>query len=170
MKKSGVVPDGLYQVPLGKGIYRRHLFAFGGCVMVCGDCGCPVTAERQKGYVYYHCTQSRGVCMQRAWTREEVEYRLHQIMIALHTYSGDNGDVLPLVNWDGGHSLGDGKAHRGWLYLPDLAATGTNIFHVEHRHPRSYTRCISLLIRRVRAEIRANQPDFSPVAPRKPVV
>jgi len=56
---------------------------------------------------------------------------LHQIMIALHTYSGDNGDYLPLVNWDGGHSLGDGKTHRGWLYLPDSTATGTNIFHVD---------------------------------------
>src|SRR5204863_425770 len=30
-----------------KGIYRRHLFTFGGCVMVCGDCGCPVTDEQQ---------------------------------------------------------------------------------------------------------------------------
>lgn len=54
-----------------KGKYRRHLFAFGGCVMTCGDCGRPVTAERQKGHVYYHCTRSRGGCSQRVWTREE---------------------------------------------------------------------------------------------------
>lgn len=55
-----------------KGKYRRHLYAFGGCVMACGDCGCPITAERQKGHVYYHCTKSRGGCPQTAWTREEV--------------------------------------------------------------------------------------------------
>ncbi len=55
-----------------KGKYRRHLYAFGGCAMACGDCGCPVTAERQKGHVYYHCTKSRGDCSQTAWTREEV--------------------------------------------------------------------------------------------------
>ena len=55
-----------------KGKYRRHLYAFGGCAMACGDCGCPVTAERQKGHVYYHCTKSRGGCPQTAWTREEV--------------------------------------------------------------------------------------------------
>lgn len=55
-----------------KGKYRRHLFAFGGCVMVCGDCGGPITAERQKGHVYYHCTRRRGGCSQESWTREEV--------------------------------------------------------------------------------------------------
>jgi DNA invertase Pin-like site-specific DNA recombinase len=55
-----------------KGKYRRHLYAFGGCVMACGDCGCPITAERQKGRVYYHCTKSRGGCPQKKWTREDV--------------------------------------------------------------------------------------------------
>ena len=55
-----------------KGKYRRHLFAFGGCVMVCGDCGSPITAERQKGHVYYHCTGTRRGCTQRSWSREEV--------------------------------------------------------------------------------------------------
>ncbi|HXF10405.1 MAG TPA: type II secretion system protein [Desulfuromonadaceae bacterium] len=56
---------------------------------------------------------------------------LHQIMIALHTYAGDNADVLPLVNWDNGHGLNGGAAHRGWLYLPDLTATGTNVYHAD---------------------------------------
>jgi len=54
-----------------RGRYRRHLFAFGGCVMACGGCGSTVTAERQKGHVYYHCTGTRGPCSQRAWSREE---------------------------------------------------------------------------------------------------
>jgi prepilin-type N-terminal cleavage/methylation domain-containing protein len=56
---------------------------------------------------------------------------LHQIMIALDTYSGDNSDYLPLANWDGGGVLGDGQAHRGWLYLPDLSASGTDRFQVD---------------------------------------
>jgi prepilin-type N-terminal cleavage/methylation domain-containing protein len=55
---------------------------------------------------------------------------LHQIMIALHTFSGDNDDFLPLANWDNGNAIGDGQAHQGWLYLPDLTATGTNRFNV----------------------------------------
>jgi DNA invertase Pin-like site-specific DNA recombinase len=54
-----------------KGRYRRHTFAFGGCVLRCGECGCPVTAERQKGHIYYHCTHNRGPCSQ-GWVREEV--------------------------------------------------------------------------------------------------
>lgn len=54
-----------------KGRLRRHQFAFGGCILRCGDCGCPITAERQKGHVYYHCTGRRGPCSQKRWTREE---------------------------------------------------------------------------------------------------
>jgi len=54
-----------------KGRYRRHSYPFGGCILRCGECGGPVTAERQKGHVYYHCTQNRGPCSQSRWTREE---------------------------------------------------------------------------------------------------
>ena len=37
----------------------------------CGECGGPVTAERQRRHVYYHCTRNRGPCSQTKWTREE---------------------------------------------------------------------------------------------------
>ena len=53
---------------------------------------------------------------------------LKQFTVALHLYASDNDDLLPLSNWDYGGALSDGKAHRGWLYSPDLAATGTNVF------------------------------------------
>lgn len=56
---------------------------------------------------------------------------LHQIMVAVHTFSGDNDDFLPLANWDNGNQIGDGKAHQGWLYTPDLNASGTNRYHVD---------------------------------------
>ena len=36
-----------------------------------GSADGPVTAERQKGHVYYHCTEPGGVRSQRRWTREE---------------------------------------------------------------------------------------------------
>lgn len=36
----------------------------------CGDCGLAVTHERQKGHVYYHCTQSKGK-HNATWFREE---------------------------------------------------------------------------------------------------
>ena len=48
--------------------YRKHSFAYGG-LLLCGKCGCMVTAEIKKGrYIYYHCTQSRNHC-------DEIYYR-----------------------------------------------------------------------------------------------
>jgi len=53
---------------------------------------------------------------------------LHQIMIALVVYTGDNLDVLTWPNWDYGEAMPDKTARPGWLYTPDLSATGTNVF------------------------------------------
>lgn len=44
---------------------------------------------------------------------------LKQIMLAVHTYASDSGDVLPSANWDNG-----GGNLPGWLYTPG----GTNNF------------------------------------------
>jgi site-specific DNA recombinase len=51
---------------------RTHLFALRD-FLYCGECGCKITAERQKGHVYYRCTHGKGreVCTERAYTREE---------------------------------------------------------------------------------------------------
>src|ERR1017187_4778936 len=54
---------------------------------------------------------------------------LRQIMIAIHVYTGDNNDVLTWPNWDYGGAMPDGTARAGWLYTPDLSATGTNVFN-----------------------------------------
>lgn len=54
-----------------KGRYRKHNYSFGDCVLRCGECGSPITPERQKRHIYYHCTGNRGECSQRKWTREE---------------------------------------------------------------------------------------------------
>jgi prepilin-type N-terminal cleavage/methylation domain-containing protein len=49
---------------------------------------------------------------------------LRQIMLALHTYVSDDGDVLPPPNWDdGGHIT---QTNTGWLYAVNLSASGTN--------------------------------------------
>jgi len=53
---------------------------------------------------------------------------LHQVMLALHVYSGDNRDVMTWPNWDYGGAMPDGTARPGWLYTPNLQATGTNRF------------------------------------------
>jgi len=48
---------------------RQHLFPFIG-LLSCGECGCAITAERQKGHHYYRCTKKKGKCSQR-YIREE---------------------------------------------------------------------------------------------------
>jgi site-specific DNA recombinase len=53
------------------GTKSRRVFALRG-VMYCAECGCLITAGVHKGHVYYRCTQGRGSCSNRAYTREEV--------------------------------------------------------------------------------------------------
>ena len=58
--------------------YRKHTFAFGG-LLVCGKCGCLVTAEIKKGrYVYYHCTKSKTPC-------DEIYYREEDLALQVDT-------------------------------------------------------------------------------------
>jgi site-specific DNA recombinase len=44
-------------------------FVFRG-LMYCGECGCLITAEKQKGHHYYRCTKRKGNCSQ-PYVREE---------------------------------------------------------------------------------------------------
>ncbi|MFA6159975.1 MAG: recombinase family protein [Parcubacteria group bacterium] len=37
----------------------------------CAECGCAITPELQKGYIYYHCTNYHGNCKNVFWLREE---------------------------------------------------------------------------------------------------
>ncbi len=43
---------------------QKHLFPLTG-LFSCGVCGCAVTAEKQKTYSYYHCTNGKGICNQK---------------------------------------------------------------------------------------------------------
>lgn len=59
----------------------KHDFAFIG-LMKCGECGNGVTAETQKGHIYYHCTKPKGAqhCLQK-YVREEVILAQLEIVI-----------------------------------------------------------------------------------------
>ena len=50
--------------------YHRLKFPLLGLGAVCATCGCAVTAERQKGHHYYHCTKRRVKCPE-PFVREE---------------------------------------------------------------------------------------------------
>ncbi len=43
---------------------RTHFYSARGFLM-CGVCGCIITAETHKGFAYYHCTNGKGICDQK---------------------------------------------------------------------------------------------------------
>ena len=45
-------------------------YAFTG-LMRCEYCGCAITAEKQKGHIYYRCTKKKGPCLSKKFLREE---------------------------------------------------------------------------------------------------
>jgi len=49
---------------------KKHEYIFTG-FMKCGTCGCMITAEKQKGYIYYRCTKKKALCGEK-YIREEV--------------------------------------------------------------------------------------------------
>ena len=61
-------------------IQGKHDFPFRG-ILVCGYCGCQITASLIKGkYVYYHCTKGRGRCAQRYIRQEALSERLRSVV------------------------------------------------------------------------------------------
>ena len=47
---------------------QKHILR--GCLL-CGECGCSITSEVQKGHIYYRCTKKKGICRE-PYVREEV--------------------------------------------------------------------------------------------------
>jgi hypothetical protein len=45
-------------------------YAFTGLIR-CEYCGCAITAEKQKGHIYYHCTKKKAPCPSKKFLREE---------------------------------------------------------------------------------------------------
>ena len=54
----------------GKPKKAQRYFVFRGLMMRCGECDRTITAETQKGFIYYRCTKRRTNCKQ-LYTREE---------------------------------------------------------------------------------------------------
>lgn len=43
---------------------QKHVFPYRG-LLTCEQCGCLITAEKQRGLDYYHCTNGKGICDQK---------------------------------------------------------------------------------------------------------
>ena len=85
MKYNGEIFEGTHESLISKKLFdlcqevmskrgkqkeiRKHNFSFLG-LMKC-TCGASITAETQKGFVYYRCTKKKGLCQEKHYLREE---------------------------------------------------------------------------------------------------
>src|SRR3989339_1949198 len=71
---------------------RKHEFAFSG-FMKCGKCGCLITAETQKGHIYYRCTKKKQTCNEK-YLREEALVEQMKSVIQKVSIPGDWADNM----------------------------------------------------------------------------
>jgi site-specific DNA recombinase len=63
----------------------------------CGECGCSITAERQKTYTYYRCTRKKGHCLMRFSREEAIENQLRQCTELVSLPDGWSENLLAQV-------------------------------------------------------------------------
>ena len=63
---------------------RKGLFSYTNFI-TCGICGCKFTAELKKGkYIYYHCSGSRGKCLQDYLRPETIDDQFERLLNKIH--------------------------------------------------------------------------------------
>ena len=67
-------------------------------LMRCVECGCMITAEAQKGHVYYRCTKKRGPCSQKFLREEALLDQLRKAI--LKVYIGDETSKKIVERWE----------------------------------------------------------------------
>ena len=75
---------------------RPEPFHFMGEIQ-CGECGCTITAERQKTYTYYRCTRKKGRCSMRFSREEAIENQLRQCTELVSLPDGWSENLLAQV-------------------------------------------------------------------------
>jgi site-specific DNA recombinase len=71
----------------------KTLFPFRG-LLLCGECGCSITSEIQKGHIYYRCTKKKTPCTQKYIREEEVERQIISFLQKVSLSSQDTQEVL----------------------------------------------------------------------------
>lgn len=62
--------------------------------MSCEECGCAITAEIQKGHIYYRCTKKRGTCSQKYVREEALTKQIISFLQKVFLSSQDTKKVL----------------------------------------------------------------------------
>ena len=63
-------------------------------IMTCGDCGLRITVERQKGIIYYHCTQSKGKHGASWITEEKLTRQFRQVFANIQPNQSQYDEVM----------------------------------------------------------------------------
>ena len=117
----------------GRGGGRRtnaQVFPFRG-ILICGHCGCRITASLIKGqYVYYHCTNGRGKCQQ-PYIRQE---KLAEILVSLV----DNVRIPQEVAEELMQSIHEGEEKRKERITQELAQLTAKQDSVVRRRDQAY--------------------------------
>ncbi len=85
-------------------------FPFRG-LLTCGECGCAITAETQKGHSYYRCTKKREMCSQKYIREELLTDQIKSCLQKVSLSSQDTEKVLSKLDKDeqkareNGHAL-----------------------------------------------------------------
>ena len=70
--------------------YNKPAFKYAGLpylyrgLFVCKECGCRITPEQAKGYIYYHCTQHKGKHGATWFREEEITRQLKEVINSIH--------------------------------------------------------------------------------------
>jgi hypothetical protein len=74
-------------------------FPFRG-LLACGECGCAITAETQKGHNYYRCTKKRQMCSQKYVREELLTEQMKSFLQKVSLSSQDTEKVLRELDKD----------------------------------------------------------------------
>ena len=66
-------------------------------LITCGTCGCSITPERSKGYIYYHCTQYRGKHGAKYVREEELTKQLTDVLAQIRPSQEQYDEVLVVL-------------------------------------------------------------------------
>ena len=109
---------------------RRHSFPFRS-LLVCGYCGCQITASKIKGkYVYYHCTSGRGKCKQAYVRQEALSERLQSVVDGVRVPEGIVRQLLEEIR--------NGEATRGERVQSRLEELENELKEIIRRRDQAY--------------------------------
>jgi len=71
----------------------KGLFSYTNLIK-CGACGCYLSAQIQKGHIYYHCSQSKGICKHPYIRQEIIDAEFEKLFESIHITEEQKNLVL----------------------------------------------------------------------------